>query len=81
MDKQDTRAVLKKITSRFSRSLLQPQNIYGRRTVPAAGFSLAELKEAGISLEQAKEVGIAVDEERMNALGANIESLRSFMRE
>jgi len=81
MDKQDTRAILQKITARFDRSVPVAQNLYGRRTVAAAGFSLQELAEAGISQQQAESLGIAVDIQRLNALGSNIESLRNFLKE
>ena len=81
MDKQDTRAVLRKITSRFDRAVPVAHNLYGRRIVAADGFSLAELAEAGLEQQQAASLGIAVDTSRLNALGSNIESLRKFMKE
>jgi|GEM_PF-4627764 len=81
MDKQDTRAVLRKVTSRFDREIPVAHNLYGRRIVPADGFSLAELAEVRLELQQALTLGLAVDPARLNALGSNIENLRKFLKE
>jgi len=81
MDRQDTRAILNKLTARFRRAAPTPHTIYGRRAVPAPGFSLAEIAEAGLSEIAARSLGLPVDSERKSSLGANVESLRAFLKE
>ncbi|HUQ49251.1 MAG TPA: ribosomal protein L13e [Terriglobales bacterium] len=80
MDRQDIQDIVSRWQRRFDRSLPEAIYVYGRRAVKAAGFSPAELEEAGISVEDAKAVGLKVDAQRMNSLGANVESLREFLK-
>lgn len=80
MDKQEMNGLFGRLLRRFDRSAPEALYVYGRRAVPAAGFSVGELQEAGISAQQAVRMGLKVDAGRMSALGANVESLREFLR-
>ncbi|MCI0352882.1 MAG: ribosomal protein L13e [Acidobacteriales bacterium] len=80
MDRQETQGMLARLLSRFSRTSPQAMLIYGRRAVPAPGFSLAELEEAGISAENARHLGISVDVKRMSSLGANVDALKTHLK-
>lgn len=64
---------------RFNRTTPEALYVYGRRAVPAAGFSINELQEAGISVTDAPRMGLKVDAERMSSLGTNVESLKDFL--
>ena len=79
MDKQDIQGVLHRLKRRFDRGTPEALYVYGRRAVPAAGFSVNELQEAGLSAQDAVRIGLRVDAQRMSSLGANIESLRAFL--
>ena len=79
MDKQETHSLIARYRKRLDRGAPQPLLIYGRRTAPAAGFSLLELEDAGISRNAATEFGLKVDTERMSSLGANVENLKTFL--
>jgi ribosomal protein L13E len=80
MDRQETQSLLARLLRRFARTEPQAILVYGRRSVPAPGFSLAELEEANISPERARELGIPVDGKRMSSLGANVDALKSYMK-
>lgn len=54
--------------------------VYGRRTAPAKGLSLAELAEAGLDEGTARCMGLPVDSSRLNSLGSNVLALRDFLR-
>ncbi|HUS20235.1 MAG TPA: ribosomal protein L13e [Terriglobales bacterium] len=79
MDKQDLRGLLHRLKRRFDRSTPEALYVYGRRAVPAAGFSMNELFEAGISAQEAELLGLRVDAQRMSSLGTNVEALRDFL--
>jgi ribosomal protein L13E len=79
MDKQETHNLIARLLKRLDRSAPQPLLIYGRRTAPAAGFSLAEIAEAGLSQDAALKLGLKVDAERMSSLGTNVENLHRFL--
>jgi ribosomal protein L13E len=64
---------------RFDRRPPVAETIYGRRPVPAKGFSAGELEQAGLDAASAASLGLAVDAERMSALGNNVESLKRFL--
>jgi ribosomal protein L13E len=80
MDRQETKSILDRVLKRFARTAPQAMLIYGRRPVPAPGFSLAELDEAGVSQDRARELAIPVDRARMSSLGANVEALKSYLK-
>lgn len=80
MDKQETQSMFARLRSRFARKAPAAMLVYGRRAVRAPGFSLAELDDAGISADLARELGIPVDSERMSSLGANVETLKTYLR-
>ena len=65
---------------RFDRRPPQPMLVYGRRAVPAAGFSLGELAEAGLDEEAARRMGLPVDASRLSSLGSNVASLQEFLK-
>lgn len=79
MDRQETQSMLARLLRRFARAAPEAVLVYGRRAIPAPGFSLAELDEAGISAERARELGIPVDGARMSSLGANVDSLKRYL--
>lgn len=79
MDKQDLYGLMHRLRRRFDRSTPEALYVYGRRAIPAAGFSVNELQEAGLSVQDAQRMGLKVDAERMSSLGTNVESLRDFM--
>jgi ribosomal protein L13E len=80
MDRQETKSILDRMLKRFTRTAPKAMLVYGRRPVPAPGFSPAELDEAGISAERARELGIQVDRARMSSLGANVDALKSYLK-
>ena len=80
MDRQTLRGFLQRLAGRFDRRPPRPFTIYGRRAVPAAGFSPAELADAGLDEDSARGLGLPVDLSRMSALGSNIEQLREFLK-
>jgi ribosomal protein L13E len=79
MDKQEMHGLFQRLRRRFDRRPPVALYIYGRRAIPATGFSPGELKEAGVSEQDAARLGLKVDPERMSSLGTNVESLRSFI--
>jgi ribosomal protein L13E len=79
MDKQDIQGLLHRLKRRFDRSMPEALYIYGRRAIPAAGFSMNELQEAGLSVQDAVRMGLRVDAQRLSSLGTNVESLRDFL--
>ncbi|MEO5935925.1 MAG: ribosomal protein L13e [Terriglobales bacterium] len=79
MDKQDLQGLFHRLRRRFNRATPEALYVYGRRAVPAAGFSIKELQEAGISAQDAAGMGLKVDAERMSSLGTNVESLREYL--
>lgn len=79
MDKQDLQGLFRRLRRRFDRRTPEALYVYGRRAVPAAGFSMNELQEAGISAQEAARMGLKVDAERMSSLGTNVESLKEFL--
>lgn len=80
MDKQEMHGLFQRLRKRFDRRPPVALYIYGRRAIPASGFSPAELRDAGLSEEQAARLGLKVDPARMSALGNNVESLREYLR-
>ena len=80
MDKQDMYGLFQRLRKRYDRRPPVALYIYGRRAIPATGFSPAELRDAGVSEEQATRLGLKVDPERMSSLGNNVESLREFLQ-
>jgi ribosomal protein L13E len=80
MDRQETKSILDRVLKRFARAAPKAMLVYGRRPVPAPGFSLAELAEAGISQDRARDLGIQVDVTRMSSLGANVDSLKTYLK-
>ncbi len=79
MDKQELQGLFRRLRRRFDRTTPEALYVYGRRAVPAAGFSVNELQEAGLSAQDAVRMGLKVDAERMSSLGTNVESLRDFL--
>lgn len=79
MDTQP-QSMLARWLRRFARGAPQAMLIYGRRAVPAPGFSLTELEEAGITRDRARELGIQVDADRMSSLGANVDALKTYLK-
>lgn len=73
-------SILSRWLSRFARGAPQAMLVYGRRPVPAPGFSIAELNDAGISQDRARDLGIQVDEDRMSSLGANVDALKTYLK-
>jgi ribosomal protein L13E len=80
MDRQEIQNVFTRLLSRFARTAPRAMLIYGRRAVPAPGFSLAEIEEAGLGQDRARELGILVDTARMSSLGANVEALKDYLK-
>ena len=80
IDRQQAQSWLSAVRRRFRKSPPQAMLIYGRRSVPAPGFSLGELLEARVSVEQARVLGLLVDEQRMSSIGANVQALEEFIR-
>ena len=79
MDKQEMNGLFQRLRRRFDKRPPVALYIYGRRAVPASGFSKGELNEAGVSEQDAARLGITVDPERMSSLGNNVESLREYL--
>ena len=79
MDKQELQGLFHRLRRRFDRRTPEALYVYGRRAIPAAGFSAGELREAGISADEAVRLGLKVDAQRMSSLGTNVESLRDFL--
>lgn len=80
MDKQDMQGLFTRLRKRYDRRPPVALYIYGRRAIPASGFSPGELRDAGLSEEQAARLGVKVDPERMSSLGNNVESLREYIQ-
>ena len=68
-----------RLRRRFDRRPPVALYIYGRRAIPASGFSPGELQEAGVSEDDALRLGLKVDSARMSSLGNNVESLREYL--
>ena len=64
---------------RFDRRPPRARMIYGRRTVSAPGFSLAELAEVDLDPAKAADLGVPVCLKRLTSLGSNVERLREFL--
>ena len=79
MDKQEMQGLFGRLRRRFDRRPPVALYIYGRRAIPAPGFSPGELSEAGVSPEEALRLGLKVDPARMSSLGNNVASLRDFL--
>lgn len=79
MDKQEMHGLFQRLRKRYDRRPPVALYIYGRRAIPATGFSPGELRDAGLSQEQARRLGLKVDPERMSSLGNNVESLREYL--
>lgn len=79
MDKQEMHGLFVRLRRRFDRRPPVALYIYGRRAIPASGFSPGELRDAGVSEEEAARLGLKVDPARMSSLGNNVESLREFL--
>ena len=80
MDKQELQGLFHRLRRRFNRATPEALYVYGRRAVPATGFSMNELQEAGISAQDALRMGLKVDAERMSSLGTNVENLKHFLK-
>jgi ribosomal protein L13E len=80
IDRQQAQSWFATLRKRFEKAPPQAILIYGRRCVPAPGFSLSELAEAAISVEQARALGLDIDQQRMNSIGANVEAVEEFAR-
>lgn len=79
IDRQFGHNLLDRLLARFDRSLPQAILVYGRRAVPAPGFSLTELADAELTEARARELQIPIDTVRTNSIGANVESLRRYL--